>query len=65
MRSEIVSFGAGIIVGAVLGTLISEEDKKRIYKLLNEQMVKLREENEGPFRDGVEKVKKLVEAYTK
>ncbi|MEL6539374.1 MAG: hypothetical protein AAFP93_01180 [Bacteroidota bacterium] len=65
MKSEIVSFAAGIVVGAVLGTLISEEDKKRFYKALNRQVVKLREEHEGPFRDGIEKVKKLVETYTR
>ena len=65
MRRDIASFAAGIIVGAVLGILIGDEDKKRFQKALNKQTGKLRKEYEGTIRGGVDKVKKLVQGHLK
>ncbi|MEM9416850.1 MAG: hypothetical protein AAF963_00675 [Bacteroidota bacterium] len=63
MRKDIASFAAGIIVGAVLGALIRDEDKKRFQQALNKQADKLRKEYEGPVKDGVDKVKQFVKEH--
>lgn len=60
MRREIPSFAAGIIVGAVLGILIKDEDKKSFQKALNRYADKLRKDYEGALSNGMEKLKKLV-----
>ena len=63
MRKDIASFAAGIIVGAVLGALIRDEDKKRFQQALNKQADRLRKEYEGPVKDGVDKVKRFVKEH--
>ena len=60
MKREIPSFAAGIIVGAVLGILIKDEDKKNFQKVLNRYADKLRKDYEGALSSGMEKLKKLV-----
>ena len=62
---EMLSFAAGVTVGAALATfIISEEDQKKFKKAILKQIEQLRNEHEGPIIDGVEKVKKMVKAYT-
>jgi hypothetical protein len=63
MRRDLVSFMTGMMVGAVLGALIGDEDKKRIHKAFNKQTDRLRKEYERPIREGVAKVKGLVKEY--
>ena len=65
MRRDLLSFAAGMVVGAVLGILIGDEDKKRFQKALSKQADKLRKEYEGTLRGGVDKVKKLVQGHLK
>jgi hypothetical protein len=63
MRRDLVSFITGMMVGAVLGALMGDEDKKRIHKAFNKQTDRLRKEYGRPIREGVAKVKSLVEEY--
>jgi hypothetical protein len=63
MRRDLVSFMTGMMVGAVLGALMGDEDKKRIHKAFNKQTDRLRKEYGRPIREGVAKVKSLVEEY--
>ncbi len=61
MKREIPSFAAGIIVGAVLGALIRDEDKKSFQKSLHRYADKLRQDYEESLKGGIEKLKKLVQ----
>lgn len=63
MRRDFVSFTIGMMVGAVLGALMGDEDKKRIHKAFNKQTDRLRKEYERPIREGFAKAKSLVKEY--
>jgi hypothetical protein len=63
MRRDLISFVAGMMVGAVLGALMGDEDKKRIHKAFNKQTDKLRKEYERPIKEGAAKVKSFVKEY--
>ncbi len=65
MKRDFISFFVGVAVGAVLGVLISDEDKKKMQKALAKQAVKLRREltHEHPIREGAEKLKKFVKEH--
>lgn len=65
MKRDFISFFVGVAVGAVLGVLISDEDKKKMQKALTKQAVKLRREltHEHPIREGAEKLKKFVKEH--
>ncbi|MCU0318025.1 MAG: hypothetical protein MUC61_01630 [Amoebophilaceae bacterium] len=65
MKRDLISFFVGVAVGAVLGVLVSDEDKKKIQKTLGKQAVRLRREltHEHPIREGAEKLKKFVKEH--
>lgn len=65
MKRDFISFFVGVAAGAVLGVLISDEDKKKMQKALAKQAVKLRREltHEHPIREGAEKLKKFVKEH--
>ena len=50
-------------LGAVLGILVRDEDKKGIQKVLNKQAGRLRKEYDHPIREGVSKVKSFVKEH--
>ena len=60
MKKELAAFGAGMIVGTVLGILIKDEDKKHLQESLNKYTDKLRKDYEGALSSGVDKLKKLM-----
>ncbi len=63
MKRDLISFMAGMALGAVLGALIGDEDKNRIQKALKKQARRLREEYERPFIESAEKVKSFVKEH--
>ena len=65
MKRDFISFLVGMAVGAVLGVLVSDEDKKKIQKALDKQAARLRREftHDHPIREGAEKVRKFVKEH--
>jgi hypothetical protein len=65
MKKDFISFFVGMAVGAVLGVLVSDEDKKKIQKTLGKQAARLRREftHDHPIRKGVEKLRKFVKEH--
>ncbi len=63
MKRDFISFLAGMALGAVLGILVRDEDKKGIQKVLNKQAGRLRKEYDHPIREGVSKVKSFVKEH--
>ncbi len=63
MKRDLISFMAGMAVGAVLGVLVGDEDKSRIQKILKKQAGRLRKEYERPIRESAEKVKSFVKEH--
>ena len=57
MRRDFLSFIGGMLVGAIFGVLVGEEDKKKIRQTLTKQIKKLRKEYEGPIKESADKVK--------
>jgi len=55
-----MSFMAGMAVGAVMGILVGDEEKKRIQKIFSKQAAKLRKEYERPIKEGAVKVRRFV-----
>lgn len=60
MKRDMISFAAGILVGAILGILVSDEEKKRVQQTLHKKAAKLREGYEGPILETANKVKDFV-----
>lgn len=59
MKTHIVTFITGVIAGAVLGILVSDDDKKKVQK----QVSRLRGDCDDAIQSGTEKVKKLAKEY--
>jgi len=63
MRRDLVSFLFGIVVGVVLGALLDEEDKKKIYRSFGKQAEQLRKKYAHPVKESVAKVKHFVKEH--
>jgi len=63
MRGDIRSFMAGIVVGAVVRTVLGDENIKKIRTMISERAHKFFEEykNRNIFKEGADKVKSLVQ----
>lgn len=54
---------SGMVVGAALGFLIRDKDKKRIWQALHKQTARLRKQYENLMRKGAEKAKTFVREH--
>jgi hypothetical protein len=60
MKRSLISFAVGMVLGAVLGILVSDEDKNRLRKSLNKQAAGLRDAYGKPILETANKVKNFV-----
>ena len=63
MKRGFMAFIAGVAVGAVMGILVGDEEKKRVQKILSKQAERLRKEYERPMKEGAAKVRRFVKEH--
>ena len=63
MRKGLITFVGGIVVGALLGALIRDEERKCLQKTLKRQADKLCKGEDNPIKEGVAKVKGFMKEH--
>ncbi len=60
---RVMAFLMGVVIGTAFSTLVDEEGKKKIKKMLNRQIARFRKEYEGPIRERISEIIQFLKTH--